>query len=135
VYDVTTGRLRHRFEHKRESPDHDVDDLAFSLDGTLLATAGADDHIQLWELGSGRALRSLTGHKSGVWRVAFSPDGKILASASLEDPVIRLHEVASGRTLDRLEGHRAGVGCLAFAPDGRRLATGSFDTTVVVWEL
>jgi WD40 repeat protein len=67
--------------------------------------------------------------------VVISPDGKTLASTSLQEPVIRLYEVASGREIDRLEGHLAGVGCLAFDPEGHRLATGSYDTTVLVWEL
>jgi WD40 repeat protein len=135
VYDVATGRLRHRLQHKRARPDHYVYDLTFSPDGAILATAGRDGHIRLWEMSSGRALRSLDGHPNGVWRVAFSPSGKTLASTSLEEPVIRLYEAASGREIDRLEGHLAGVGCLAFDPEGHRLATGSFDTTVLVWDL
>jgi WD40 repeat protein len=135
VYDVATGRLRYRLEHKDASPDHDVYDLAFSPVAALLATAGRDGRIRIWELSSGRALRSLESHPTGVSRVVFSPDGKTLASASFQEPVVRLHEGARGREVDRLEGHRAGVCCLAFAPDGRRLATGSVDTTVLVWEL
>jgi WD40 repeat protein len=135
IYDVATGRLRHRLQHKRAWPDHDVYDFAFSPDGALLATAGRDGHIRLWEVSSGRALRSLASHPTGVWRVVISPDGKTLASTSLQEPVIRLYEVASGREIDRLEGHLAGVGCLAFDPEGHRLATGSYDTTVLVWEL
>jgi WD40 repeat protein/beta-lactamase regulating signal transducer with metallopeptidase domain len=67
-----------------------------------------------------------------VLAVAYSPDGKMLASAG-DDGVIRLRDLASGRVVGQLEGHRDAVSCLAFSPDGRTLATGSYDQTVKLW--
>jgi WD40 repeat protein len=105
--------------------------LAFSPDGTLLATAGRDGTAKLWEVASGRELRTLTGHGFQVQAVAFSPDGKVVAtgSGSLVDQPLRdkshpvtLWEVASGRELRTL-ANTNNASSVAFSPDGTLVAT------------
>ena len=73
---------------------------------------------------------TLTGHTGGVSDVAFSPDGRILASSSY-DHTLRLWDVVTGEHIRTLTGHRHQVLSLAFSPDGRTLASGSVDETTV----
>jgi WD40 repeat protein len=91
--------------------------------------------VRLWDPNSGQPIgQPLTGHTHGVWGVAFSPDGKLLATASA-DGTVRLWDPNSGQPIgDPLTGHTGTVNSVAFSPDGKRLATGGgTDATVRLW--
>jgi WD40 repeat protein/uncharacterized caspase-like protein len=75
-----------------------------------------------------------TGHSLKVTSVAYSPDGKILASGSL-DKTIKLWDVASGQEILTISGHGNGVRSVAFSPDGKTLASASDDATIKLWDV
>ena len=131
-WDPATGRVDYIL------PGHatEVRSLAFSPDGSILASGHLDGLVGLWDTADGRP-RSLNGHSRAaghpgvVNSVAFSPDGATLASGS---HTVDLRDVASGhlqRTLDR----RTWAGAVAFSPDGTILASGHGSGLVQLWDL
>jgi WD40 repeat protein/subtilase family serine protease len=114
----------------------DVTSVAFSPDGSLMASGGADRTIKLWRVSDGALVRTLTGHTGGVTSVAFSPDGRLLASGSgLGDRTIRLWRVSDGALVRTLTGHTDWVNSVAFSPDGSLIASGSRDRTIRLWRV
>jgi WD40 repeat protein len=110
--------------------------VVFSPDGKMLAAAGFDGTVRLWNLASGEQVGNpLKGHSRYVADVAFSPDGKLLASVGTES-FIRLWDVASGQPVGwPLTGHEGSIYDVAFSPDGKLLASGGQDRTVRLWDV
>jgi WD40 repeat protein/serine/threonine protein kinase len=101
-----------------------VEQLAFSPDGKLLATAHDDNNARLWQIPSGKLKATLQGHVSYVAAVAFSPDGKTLATGGF-DRNVKLWNIATQQELTTLEPLSGSCMSLRFSPDGRALAAGS----------
>ena len=113
---------------------NDVNALAFSPDGRMLASASRDNTLILWDVKKQQKLKTLRGHTAGVNHLSFSPDGRMLASASWDNTLI-LWDVEKRQSLKTFSGHHAAVRHLAFSPDGSVLASASKDTTVILWDL
>jgi WD40 repeat protein len=113
----------------------DVRSVAFSPDGKILATAGADKVIFLWDTETYRPIGKLEGHGDLVKSIAFSPDGRSLASGS-DDTTVILWDVETQRPQGlAFVGHEDLVNGVAFSPDGRTLASASRDTTIRLWDI
>jgi WD40 repeat protein/tRNA A-37 threonylcarbamoyl transferase component Bud32 len=115
--------------------------VAFSPDGTRLASASLDRTVRVWDLGTSRSPLKLGGHLLPVRAVAFSPDARIVASAGA-DGLVFLWDANTGKRLRALAAdgpgspaHKQGANGIAFSPDGTHLASAGQDETVRVWDV
>ncbi len=115
-----------------------INRLTFTADGkTLIAASGIDGlHGQacLWEMPSGKLLRTIPGHRDVLYAAVPSPDGSLLATAGYDRRIL-LWDLTTGKELRSFEGHNGAVFDLAFSPDGGVLASASADDTVKLWHV
>jgi WD40 repeat protein len=129
----------------------DVDSVAFSPDGSILATGDSkrvdlgvwDSAVRLWRVSDGQLLQTWPGQRTdmgscAVYRhsVAFSPeDGALVASGS-HDNLVRLWRASDGQMLRALPGHQGALLSVAFSPDGQRLASAAWEDEMVrLWDV
>jgi WD40 repeat protein len=106
--------------------------IAYSPDGSLLASGSFDKVVRVWDTNDGRLLRTFGQHDDDVTSVAFSADGALLASSS-KDKTVKIWGVNTGALLRTLGGHSGIVTSVVFSPDGTQVVSGSADDTIRVW--
>jgi WD40 repeat protein/serine/threonine protein kinase len=120
--------LRMLIAHEAE-----VESVAFSPDGTVLLTDGADGNVALWDVNTGRQVGSALRHPANVLCAAFSPCGKFVLTGSA-DGLVRMWDIATGELVGEPLSHPGAVYAVAFDDDGARIFTGT-DPELRVWDV
>ncbi|MDQ1286661.1 MAG: serine/threonine-protein kinase PknK [Actinomycetota bacterium] len=140
IWDLATGALL-TFVQGRTGGSKvvgEVEDIAYSPDGTVLASGGAGRTVRIWDLRSRRVRQTLKGPAGSVFRVAFRPGtyaGGLQVAGGGIDPQIRIWNTVTGATTTTLTVPGGGVRTLAFSPDGTAIAAGGWDGAVRVWDV
>jgi WD40 repeat protein/serine/threonine protein kinase/DNA-binding SARP family transcriptional activator len=110
-------------------------DVSFSPDGSQLATAGADGIARVWDAQTGEERLSFTAHTAGLYRVVYSPDGRLIATSSdqVTDGTVRVWDAQTGEQYYVVASDPGMEWALAFSPDSSLLATGGDEGVVTVW--
>jgi WD40 repeat protein len=145
VFNAANGKLIKKLEaHPGNESSGELTALAFSPDGKVLASAGGDRAVKLWDTSSWREIKKLEGHKDNINAMAFSPDGSMLATATGSSSVtgtesnIKLWNIQSGVQAATLGGQSSRANGMAVSSDGNKVAyleTDTRRTILSIWDL
>jgi WD40 repeat protein len=107
--------------------------LAFAPDGKMLAEAGAENGLRLWETATARERRTLPAPEAGISAAAFAPDGRLLVTGGA-DGAVQLWDMAAGKVVRSLDAHQGLVVGLCFDAGGKLLLSVGEDGTALVWD-
>nr|MBI3613812.1 caspase family protein [Nitrospirota bacterium] len=142
LWDAATGQESQTMQFGESGS---VTCVAFSPDSKLLAGGGrlvktsahnvrTSGMITLWNVATGKQVKSIEAHEGVIESLAFSPDGQLLASGS-SDTQVKLWDVSSGKEIRVLKGHAGTVKSAVFSSDGRFLATAGDDGAMKLWNV
>jgi WD40 repeat protein/uncharacterized CHY-type Zn-finger protein len=109
-------------------------DVAITPNGEKFVSSSADNTLKVWDLETGRCIRTLKGHFAKVNGVSITPDGKRVISGS-SDGAVKVWDIESGKCVTNFEGHHGWVHGVTITPDGKHVVSGSADRTIKVWDL
>lgn len=129
LWEPTTGKLLRDLSQGRMPATYGV---AFSPDGQQVVTTDGNP-VRIWDTSTGKTVRELVGHTNGVMGVAWSDNGKWIATGS-HDATIRIWDPSTGKTVHELTGHTRLPRQVAFAPGSKLLASAGLDGTLRTWD-
>ncbi|KAM9417465.1 notchless protein homolog 1 isoform 1-T2 [Salvelinus alpinus] len=109
-----------------------VNEVLFSPDTRLLASASFDKSIKIWDGRTGKYLQSLRGHVGAVYQVAWSADSRLMVSGS-SDSTLKVWDIKTGKLHTDLPGHADEVFAVDWSPDGQRVVSGGKDKCLRIW--
>ena len=133
-------RLCHAELFTLEGHTEPVHSVTFSPDGRRLASASLDKNVKIWDLATGKEIRTIAGQNQIVTCVAWSGDSRLLASGSgiwdeSRPGEVKVWDATTGRNLVNLAGSRAAIRAVAFSPDSQKIAAAGWDRTVRLWDV
>ncbi|KAM0487048.1 hypothetical protein ACHAPX_000316 [Trichoderma viride] len=109
-----------------------INHVTFSPDGSLIASAGWDNHTKIWSARDGKFINTLRGHVAPIYQCAFSADSRLLVTAS-KDTTLKVWSMATYKLAVDLPGHQDEVFAVDWSPDGQRVGSGGKDKAVRLW--
>ena len=128
IWNIVTGRALSLEGHKGF-----VGSVAISPDGTKIVSGSWDKSIKIWDMATGKELKSLEATKDAVFSVAISPDGTKIVSGS-SDNMIKIWDMATGKELKSLEGHEGSVNSVVISSDGTKIVSASWNGSIKIWD-
>jgi WD40 repeat protein/class 3 adenylate cyclase len=107
---------------------------AVSPDGRYIISGSSDYTLKLWDIDTGKEIRTFKGHSSTVWSVTFSPQGNVILSGSY-DKTLKLWDLDTGKEIRTFKGHSDAIMSVAFSPRENVILSGSSDNTLKLWDL